>query len=155
MVKSLSVVLLFVIYCLLNIYKGILMSALPMAAHCQHTWKCFTLYAQLYCSTTYKTLLTNQYWHCVPRKTSLKLIYYCTLLSMACHFDLISISSTICRLSLIQNISLFGAWCCIHKCFLTSTNKSRLTEIMTQCHNTNQASIALTVIGSTWQVIWN
>ena len=61
MVKLLSVVLFFVIYCLLNIYKGILMSAKPMAAHCQHVCKCFALYAQLYCSTTYKTLLTNQY----------------------------------------------------------------------------------------------
>ena len=55
MVKSLSVVLHFVIYCLLNIYEGILMSASPMAVHCQHAWKRFTLYAQLYCSTTYKT----------------------------------------------------------------------------------------------------
>ena len=32
-------------------------------------------------------LLTNQYWRCMPRKTSLKLVHYCTLLSMACHFD--------------------------------------------------------------------
>ena len=55
MVKSLSVMLRFVIYCLLNIYEGILMSGLPMAAHCQNACKCFTLYAQLYCSTTYKT----------------------------------------------------------------------------------------------------
>ena len=40
MVKSLSVVL---IFWLLNIYKGILMSALPMAVHCQHECKHFTL----------------------------------------------------------------------------------------------------------------
>ena len=47
MVKLPSVVLLFVIilYCLLTIYKGILMSAKPMAAHCQHMCKCFALYA--------------------------------------------------------------------------------------------------------------
>ena len=61
MVKSLSVVLLLVIYCLLNIYEGILTSALPMAAHCQHTCKHFALSVQLYCSTAYKTLLVNQY----------------------------------------------------------------------------------------------
>ena len=85
--KSLSVMLLFVIYCLLNIYEGILMSVLPMAAHCQHACKHFALYTQLYCSTTYKTFLTTQYWHCMPRKTSLKLVHYCILLSMACHFD--------------------------------------------------------------------
>ena len=59
MVKSLSVMLIIVIYCLLNIYKGIIMSALPMAAHCQHVCKHFALYAQLYCSTAYKTLLIN------------------------------------------------------------------------------------------------
>ena len=37
MMKSLSFVLLFVIYWLLDIYEGILMSASPMAAHCQHS----------------------------------------------------------------------------------------------------------------------
>ena len=61
MVKSLSVALLFVIYCLLNIYEGMLMSALPMVAHCQHTSKRFALYALLYCSIVYKTLLTHKY----------------------------------------------------------------------------------------------
>ena len=55
MVKLLSVMLRFAIYCLLNIYEGMLMSGSPMAAHCQHACKRFTLYAQLYCSTTYKT----------------------------------------------------------------------------------------------------
>ena len=54
MVKLLSVVLIFVIYCLLNVYKRILMSALPMATHCQHVCKQFTLYTQLYCSTDIK-----------------------------------------------------------------------------------------------------
>ena len=61
MVKLLSVVLLSVTHCVLKIYEGMLMSASPMAAHCQHACKRFTLYAQLYCSTAYKTLLTNQY----------------------------------------------------------------------------------------------
>ena len=54
------------------------------AAHCQHACKRFALYDQL---TAYKTLLTNQYWRCMPRKTSLNLVHYCTLLSMAHHFD--------------------------------------------------------------------
>ena len=61
MVKLLSAVLLFVIHCLLNIYEGMLMSASPMAAHCQHAYKHFALFVQLHCSTAYKTLLTNQY----------------------------------------------------------------------------------------------
>ena len=55
MVKSFSVVLLFVIHCLLNIYEGIVMSASPMAAHFQHARKNFALSLRLYCSTTYKT----------------------------------------------------------------------------------------------------
>ena len=33
----------FVIYCLLNIYGGILMSPSPMAAHCQYSCKSFIL----------------------------------------------------------------------------------------------------------------
>ena len=40
-----------------------------------------------YCSTAYKTLLANQYSRCMPRKMSLNLVHYCTLLSMVCHFD--------------------------------------------------------------------
>ena len=63
------------------------MSALPMTAHCQHACKRFALYAQLYRSTVYKALLTNQYLRCMPRKMSLKLIHYCTLLFMVRHFD--------------------------------------------------------------------
>ena len=61
MVKLLLVVLLFVIYCVLNIYEGMLMSATPMVAHCRCTCKHFALPIQLYCSTAYKTLLANQY----------------------------------------------------------------------------------------------
>ena len=41
MVKLLSATL---IYWLLNICGGILMSTSPMAAHCQHAFKCFTLF---------------------------------------------------------------------------------------------------------------
>ena len=54
MVKSLSVMLIFVIYCLLNIYEGVLMNASPMAAQCQHVCKCFALSIHLYFSTAYK-----------------------------------------------------------------------------------------------------
>ena len=55
MVKLLSVMLLFVIYyCLLNICEGILMSASPMAARCQHACKRFTLSVQLYCFAAHK-----------------------------------------------------------------------------------------------------
>ena len=86
--KLLSAVLLSVMYCVLNIYEGILTSPLSMASHCQLACKHFTLSIQLYFSTAHKTLLTNQYWCCMPRKTSLKLLlYYCTLLSNVCHFD--------------------------------------------------------------------
>ena len=49
MVKLCSVVLIFVIYWLLSIYEGILMSALPMVAHCQYACKRFALSVQLYC----------------------------------------------------------------------------------------------------------
>ena len=80
MAKSLSVMLIFNIYWLLNnYYKGIFTSASPMAGHCQHTCKYFAFSIQLYCSTAYKT----QHWRCMPRKTS----FYCTLLFMACHFE--------------------------------------------------------------------
>ena len=58
MVKSLSATL---IYWLLNICGGILMSTSPMAAHCQHAFKCFTLSVQLYCSTAHQMLLANQH----------------------------------------------------------------------------------------------
>ena len=51
MMKSLSV---FVTYCLLNIYEGILISASPMSCYCQYACKCFTLSVKLYCSTMYK-----------------------------------------------------------------------------------------------------
>ena len=71
----------------MNIYEGILNSASPMPAHCQHAYKCFTMSVQLDCSTTYKTLFANQYYCCMARKMPLKLIYYCTLLFMACYFD--------------------------------------------------------------------
>ena len=84
--KSLSVVLIFVIYCLLNIYKGILISTSPMAVHCQHVCKHSHLSVQLYCSTAYKTFLTNQYWRFMPRKTSQKVVH-CTLLFMTCYFE--------------------------------------------------------------------
>ena len=47
----------------------------------------FRFVRSTYCSTTYKTVLTNQYWRCMPRKTSLNLVHYCTLLPMAHHFD--------------------------------------------------------------------
>ena len=46
--------LIFVMYWLLNIYEGVLMSALPMAAHCQHVCVHFTSSIQLYCFTVYK-----------------------------------------------------------------------------------------------------
>ena len=53
--RLLSVMLLFVIlYCLMNIYEGILNNASPMPAHCQHACKHFTMSVQLDCSTTYK-----------------------------------------------------------------------------------------------------
>ena len=71
--KSLSVMLVFVIYDLLNICKGIIMSTSPMTAHCQYMYKRFVLSIQLYCSTAYKILLTNQYWCCMPRKMSLNM----------------------------------------------------------------------------------
>ena len=61
MVKSLLVMLRFVMYRPVNIYEGILMSASQMAAHCQHACKCLALYVQLYCSTAYKKFLINQY----------------------------------------------------------------------------------------------
>ena len=51
----------FIIYCLLNIYGGILVSALPMVVHCQHACKRFALSVKLYCSTVYKNLFNNQY----------------------------------------------------------------------------------------------
>ena len=85
--KLLSAMLHFVMYCVLNIYEGILMSALPVVAHCQNKYKCFALSVQLYCSTAHKTLLANQYQRCMPRQTLLKLVHYCTLLSMGYHFD--------------------------------------------------------------------
>ena len=87
MVKSLSVLLVFVIYCLLNIYESQLMSALPKRPIVNTRANVLLCTIQLYCSTAYKTLLTNQYWRCMPRKMSLKLLHYCTLLSMAHHFD--------------------------------------------------------------------
>ena len=92
MINSLSIVLIFVIYCLLNICKGIVMSASPMAAQCQHACKRFTLSIQLHCSTAYKILLANQYWYCMLRKMSLKLVHYCILLSMARYFECVSIT---------------------------------------------------------------
>ena len=51
-------------------------------------------FVQLYCFTAYNTLLTKQYWWCMPRKTSLKLVHYCTLLSMAHHFEYVIITFT-------------------------------------------------------------
>ena len=63
------------------------MSASPMAAYCQHMFKRFALSVQLYCSTTYKTLITNQHYRHSLRKTSLKLVHYRTLLSMAHHSE--------------------------------------------------------------------
>ena len=81
--KSLSAMLFFVMYCLLNIYKCILMSASPMAADCQHACKHFVLSVQLYCSTAHKTLLANQYRHLYAKKLSLKLVH--TLLYTAVH----------------------------------------------------------------------
>ena len=97
--KLLSAMLLFVMYCLLNIYEGILMSTSSMASHCQHICKHFALSVQLYCSTVHKTLLTNQCQRCMPRKTSLKLIHYCTPLSNVCHFDacIIRLHVTFCN----------------------------------------------------------
>ena len=88
MVKSLSVVLFFVIYCLLNIYEGIytyecIANGGPLPT-CVQTFRLVRLILPFY---HIKTLLTNQYWCCMPTKTSLKLIHYCTLLSMAHHFD--------------------------------------------------------------------
>ena len=83
LVKSLSAML---IYWLLNICD-ILMSTSPMAAHCQHAFKLFALSVQLYCSTTYQMLLSNQHWLCMHKITSLKLVYYCIVVFMACHFD--------------------------------------------------------------------
>ena len=47
--------LLSVMYCVLNIYEGILMNALPVVAHCQNKYKRFALSVQLYCSTAHKT----------------------------------------------------------------------------------------------------
>ena len=44
-----------------DIYEGILTSASPMAAHYQHVCNRFDLSVPHYCSTTYKTLLFNQY----------------------------------------------------------------------------------------------
>ena len=61
MVKPLSVMLIFAIYWLLNIYKGMFMSASQIAAHCQHACERFALIVQLICSDAYKTLLANQY----------------------------------------------------------------------------------------------
>ena len=59
MVKSLSVMLLFVVT--EHLYEGILTSASPMVADCQHVCKRFALSIQIYCSTAYKTLSANQY----------------------------------------------------------------------------------------------
>ena len=63
------------------------------------TCKRFALSIQLYCSAAYKTLLANQYWCCISRKTSLKLIHYCILLSMVRHFDvhIITLHFTFCN----------------------------------------------------------
>ena len=60
------------VYCLLNIYEGILTSASPMAACYQHVCKCFAMFIQLYYSTTHKTLFANQY----AKKNITKIIYY-------------------------------------------------------------------------------
>ena len=71
----------------MNIYKGILMSVLPMAVHCQHKCKHFAL------SVNFTVLLHKKLF--LPIKLTLyvkknfikiKLIHYCTLLSMANHF---------------------------------------------------------------------
>ena len=71
---------------LCNIYEGILTSTSLMVACCQHACKRFALSVQL-CSTAYNALFTNQYWCCMWRKMSLTFVHYCTLLSMAHHFD--------------------------------------------------------------------
>ena len=45
----------YAIVCYILSTEGILVSASPTAAHCQHTCKCFTLSIQLYCSTVYNS----------------------------------------------------------------------------------------------------
>ena len=40
-----------------------------------------------YCSTSYQTLFTNQYSHCMSRKMLLKLAHYCIMLSKVHHLD--------------------------------------------------------------------
>ena len=69
------------------------MSAWPLVAHCQHAYKRFALSVRL-TVLLYKTLLAKSLLTLYKRKTSLKLVYYCTLMSMAHHFDALNHSTS-------------------------------------------------------------
>ena len=86
MVKSLSVSLVFVIYCLLNIYEDQLMSASlmwPIANTCADISLCTINFTVL----PHKKLFSPINTDIVCQKTSLKLIHYYTLLFMTSHID--------------------------------------------------------------------
>ena len=85
--KSLSAVWFFVMYCELNIYEFILTIALPMAAITNSRANVPPCLFHCTVLPHKKTFLSNRYWCCMPRQTSLKLVHYCALLSMTLHFD--------------------------------------------------------------------
>ena len=92
MVKSLLAVLLFVKYCLLNIYEGILTSAPPMAAHCQHVCRP--------CPFNFTVLLHIKLFSQINTNVACQEnIAKARTLSMVCHLDahIITIRITFCN----------------------------------------------------------